>query len=124
VRKRAEDARRQSPVASHRGSSRSREHHHHLAAQRQPLQRLRGTLQGIVVETSTLPIEDKEKARATLKRKGITCSTARSPAPARRRRPRTWSSSPAGTESVLQKPPLPGFPGRTTISARSATAAA
>jgi L-threonate 2-dehydrogenase len=27
---------------------------------------------GIVVETSTLPIEDKERARATLKRKGIT----------------------------------------------------
>jgi len=44
----------------------------------------------VVIETSTLPIEEKQKARDALAKKGITLPTARSPAPARRRARRIW----------------------------------
>jgi len=51
----------------------------------------------VVMETTPLPIEDKERARDTLAKKGIVLLDCRSPAPARRRAPKDWWSSRAAT---------------------------
>jgi hypothetical protein len=56
----------------------------------------------IVVETSTLPIDEKDRARDVLSKKGITCSTARSRAPARRRRTRDLTVYGSGDRGVRE----------------------